>query len=495
MGTYLIITTVGTSVFSNFNKQKVKLAFTKSREGKDVYGDGADIKNLEGCTAQDYLEQRVTLTSIEEKIEDFWLKGVEKTDHGWDWNGPNNEVPNRHASAEITSILKIAEKIRAEDQDAEIEVKLLATDTALSLSAAKLISEFPFGQFRVNIQDFDPQKDYIPSLGVHPTEEQNKKQYYDEGLQQLVERLIGEKGMIKKAKKEKIKPVINFSGGYKAIIPFLTIIAQLEDIPMYYIYEESDHLMEVGNLPFNFDWASVERLHYYLGSDVLKQSDLHEDIKTELKNKKLVVETPGIKVSPLGELFQKARDLMPDGGGTFGKFVEIKLWEHFVKNPLNGYGYGLPIRGEVCYQNTRTKKVVGEIPEDEKGQRNYTKIEIDLTMYSENGDYAVLESKSLNGIKSIKPELYFEGAKFWHDGKLPKIFIVTFYKYEHENIQNREQQIKALKERVRALGVSEFRAYYFNLPLSKDKARVNYQVFIDAPDLNLVDALKELNLY
>lgn len=40
---------------------------------------------------------------------------------------------------------------------------------------------------------------------------------------------------------------------------------------------------------------------------------------------------------------------MFDGGGIFGKFVEIKLWEYFVKNLLNGYGYGLLIRGEVCY--------------------------------------------------------------------------------------------------------------------------------------------------
>lgn len=62
------------------------------------------------------------------------------------------------------------------------------------------------------------------------------------------------------------------------------------------------------------------------------------------------------------------------------------------------------------------------------------KIEIDLMMYFENGDYVVFESKFLNGIKLIKLELYFEGVKFWYDGKLFKIFIVIFYKYEYENI-------------------------------------------------------------
>ena len=77
MSKYLIITTVGTSVFSNFNEQKVKLAFERSREGKQVYGGGVDLSDLEGCTAQDYLGQNVTLASREEKIEGFCaLRGL-----------------------------------------------------------------------------------------------------------------------------------------------------------------------------------------------------------------------------------------------------------------------------------------------------------------------------------------------------------------------------------------------------------------------------------
>lgn len=55
------------------------------------------------------------LMSIEEKIEDFWLKGVEKIDYGWDWNGLNNEVFNCYVFVEIISIFKIVEKIRVED--------------------------------------------------------------------------------------------------------------------------------------------------------------------------------------------------------------------------------------------------------------------------------------------------------------------------------------------------------------------------------------------
>lgn len=362
MNNYLIITTVGTSVFSNFNKQKVKLAFNTSREGQAVYRDGVDMKKLEGCTAQDYLEQRVTLTSIEEKIQDFWLKSIEKTDHGWDWKGINNEVSNRHASAEITSILEIAEKIKKEDQGAKIEVKLLATDTALSVSAAKLIRQFPFDQFKLDVEkpEFDPNNDYILSLGVHPTEEQNKKQYYDEGLQHLVERLIGKEGLIKKAKKGKIKSVINFSGGYKAIIPYLTIIAQLEDIPMYYIYEESDYLMEVGSLPVNFDWGVIEMYHPYLDDALLsdpnqyEESGYNETTASFLARHKLIHNSGNSYcLTPLGNVIKSYLNRETSSKPSiFGEYMETKIHEFYtdcyrLKNALPDEGgkiVELPLR-------------------------------------------------------------------------------------------------------------------------------------------------------
>ncbi len=491
MSKHLIITTVGTSIFTNFNKKEVQQAFDNARQAK-VYDKGVNLDDLEDDDAQSYDEDIYKV--IETKIENCWLKDSCKENGKWKYT-KNEKSANRHASAEITSILKIAEKIKEEDQGAEIEVKLLATDTALSVSAAKLVEAFFKGLDEVSIREFCVGQDFVQSLGVNPKSSDTAKDYYDTGLQNLVNELMGKGGLIKKSKKDSFNLAINFSGGYKSTIPILTIIAQLEGIPMYYIYEDSDYLMEVGNLPFNFDWASVERLHYYLSSDVLNHRDLSDNIKLELKNKKLIEETSkGFKVSPLGKLFQKVRDLMPDGGGTFGKFVEIKLWEHYVKNPLDKYDKGLPLRGKVCYKDIETNHITKEIPKNEEGKNKHKRIEIDLIMYSENEDYVILESKSLNGIKSIKPELYLDGAKFWHKGKLPKLFIVTFYKYTHEKLHSRKQQIKALKEKVLDLGVSEFRAYYFNLPLSKDETRVNYQDFIDQPHLELVNALEELKV-
>jgi len=268
MAQYLIITTVGTSIFSNFNEQKVRLAFERSREGKSVYGNGIPIQDFENAKADAYINKKVSLGEIEERIEDFWLKSIEKTSDEWNWK--NDNTPNVYASAEISSILEIAKKICKEDPSAQIKVQLIATDTALSVSAAGLIMKYPFGDL-ISIQPFNPEEDYIPSLGVKPKEGDNPETYYDAGLQNLIDRLIKKKGLVKEAKKNGVTPVINFSGGYKAIIPILTIIAQLENISMYYIYEESDHLMEMGNLPINFDWAVVEALKPLLKNYILKE--------------------------------------------------------------------------------------------------------------------------------------------------------------------------------------------------------------------------------
>lgn len=54
--------------------------------------------------------------------------------------------------------------------------------------------------------------------------------------------------------------LINMAGGYKATIPFLTIIAQLNECSLYHIFEETDALMEVPRISFSielFDWNKI----------------------------------------------------------------------------------------------------------------------------------------------------------------------------------------------------------------------------------------------
>jgi hypothetical protein len=61
-------------------------------------------------------------------------------------------------------------------------------------------------------------------------------------------------------KKKDAEIILNVTGGYKALIPYITIIGQLRKLELKYIYEESNELITVGRLPINFDWELAENL-------------------------------------------------------------------------------------------------------------------------------------------------------------------------------------------------------------------------------------------
>lgn len=329
---HLIITTVGTSIFTNYQKKEVEMAW----EDADNYRGISDYRKLEAKNDSASQYSTSDYKKAEDKIEQFWLQGIKKVGEAWI---VSKNTPNRHASAEITSILEIAKKIRNEDVNAEIEVQLLATDTALSVSAAKLIGLFFENSDMVSVREFVKETDFVASLGVKPKSGDIANAYYDAGLQNLVDKLMGEGGIIKKAKKNEFNPVINFSGGYKSTIPVLTIIAQLEGIPMYYIYEDSDHLMEVGNLPFSFDWGIMEYLHPFLDNALIKDSlqfnaaGLNDKtLRSLLSNKLIVNKGDAYELSPMGNiLLTYFREQSSSKPSIFGEYIEKKLFQFYVE--------------------------------------------------------------------------------------------------------------------------------------------------------------------
>jgi putative CRISPR-associated protein (TIGR02619 family) len=271
MSQYLIITTVGTSVFTNFNKEEVQKAFEE--RGRDY--SPLNLTDRENESADEY--DIDIFESLENIVKSKWLKGVQKKEKSNTFSlSEDNATPNSHASAEITSILKIAEKLRNQDEKAKFEVQLLATDTALSVSAAKLIKKYQWPD-HITLREYKQADDFVKSLGVKPPTDGDPETFYDKGLQNLVEKLVDKQsGLIRKARQDGYEPVINFSGGYKAIIPFLTVIAQLENISMYYIYEDSDYLLEMGSLPVGWDWGTVEALKPLLKNYILGKNEFQQ---------------------------------------------------------------------------------------------------------------------------------------------------------------------------------------------------------------------------
>ena len=82
------------------------------------------------------------------------------------------------------------------------------------------------------------EKDIIKRLQV-----KNKEIFIHEGLSNLVRRIENIAGGYYK------NVIFNISGGYKAVIPYLTLMAQINGCEMYYIFEDTDELIEIPPAP------------------------------------------------------------------------------------------------------------------------------------------------------------------------------------------------------------------------------------------------------
>jgi putative CRISPR-associated protein (TIGR02619 family) len=270
----VIITTVGTSLFENYRSTEIQDCFQT-----DYKGISTLIKNIKDNseTSNDYDKCDIEIEEIERIITPYFFTGIHKnrTDNGRKWKLERG-VLNVDASAEITSIIAIAEK---EEPDVEIEIHLIATDTVLSVFAAELIEKW-FKQNKPAIKVFfqrpnelKTQKDsdyVIHKLRVSSNED------YQEGFMNLIEVVTA---LIKSNKEAKNETVLNITGGYKAIIPILTLVGQLEEVPLKYIYDENSlnkeiELVEVKNLPISFDWVVVEALKPFLKKEFLKKEEI-----------------------------------------------------------------------------------------------------------------------------------------------------------------------------------------------------------------------------
>lgn len=307
-----IITTVGTSLFTNY-KEKVR------KEGRDDLISNY-LDNLEQHDASSY--DKFLNTDIAE-IK-YVLMEVEK-----DWL----EKPS--SSAEMQSIDKFIEENKDNVSAEKISVYLLATDTIQSCLAAEIICKVLNEKYS-GMATFEPEygKGIIEGLTVEPKEKDKKDpNFFDKGLMNLVERV---KQLIDQAKAEKRDVVLNISGGYKGIIPVMTIVGQLEGVPLIYQYEKSNSLVKIGGMPLSIDWEIIKKF----GSALAKESKLKtiELDKYEQMRKLYLVEGPygNHSITFIGKLLAHyfKTSLPPFFEDVMGYFIEYKVEECYY----NKYG-------------------------------------------------------------------------------------------------------------------------------------------------------------
>lgn len=379
-----IITTVGASLFNNLpNNISVKVkgpwqVLRKKDAGdKDILIDGntyninPQIKQIR----QEWLQQQ--------KLQEI--------------------IRYAECSAETATLEKINRETGCKEN---YEVFLLCTETYLSRLAAELLATYnPLlkGKTRIINGDGRPvdvsEGRVIPKLSIHDAQDLKAV-----GLANLVAEIqaIWRLQFDCTSKKDHTF-VINASGGYKGIIPFLTLIGQLYDIPMYYKYQEENEenqqqLIKIDALPFGFNRELVYEIAPYLDQERVKNErcDPHiNGIIKEMEKMKLIDERDdmltdvgmvlkafyeGAKVAMIEEVDRHT----PEGkyrSSAAANLAEFKFfeWRSMVPYESNGREYALVSRSSGNNYNLQLKK------HEEKFLQ-----QIDIAMESVNGDGFIL---------------------------------------------------------------------------------------------------------
>lgn len=253
---------VGTSIFENFLQE---------------VGDD-NLKNfyyqLKDKRLSELEEQRLRVSRLREGLKQ-WLKK----------SNPRLEL----ISAEVKSIYKLKEELRE-----ELEIYLLSSDTVLSYIAANIIKEVIANRDLANIKD-----KVVSGLQISDRREFNK------GLSNLISEIYSiSEGYWKNI-------IINITGGYKATIPYLTILAQINQCPVYYIFESSDSLIKIPNIPLSNMWFNLSLLAKYeedlekLNKGVIEESAYYSLINSDFyKNFSFLIweEKPFMELNPIGKI-------------------------------------------------------------------------------------------------------------------------------------------------------------------------------------------------
>jgi len=224
------------------------------------------------------------------------------------------------ASAEMKSL----DEIQKYEND-KITVHFIASESVISKIAAELITEL--WRENTNIR-FHKTVHVIEGLQVT-----DRDRFETQGLENLIKSFK----IITDDKYENV--LINVTGGYKALIPYMSILGELYDIPIYYIFEESEELIRIPKLPVQFDSRIAEQYYPVIERDRIGfdnkrvPSEAFKELKRYFifrynKNQRVW------EITAIGKLFRDYVDKeVPIGKSVLGYMAEYKLFEYYVSHP------------------------------------------------------------------------------------------------------------------------------------------------------------------
>lgn len=267
-----VITTVGTSIFENFFKEE---------DDSTVRNYYEDLKNKR---ENKYAENKTKIDKIK-KVINNWIDG---------------EEDKFNVSAEIKSLNKISKELKK-----DLEVYLLSSDTVLSRLAGEILQEW--------IPKIAPECEVKELYIIKDLQIWNRKDF-NKGMSNLISKIYEISGEYWN------NVIINITGGYKATIPYLTILAQINQCPIYYIFEDTDELIKIPNIPFSKDWFDWEEISKYneeflkLEKGIDNKGDYEKLIQSEFYQKYSFLiwtsEDTFAELNPIGKIiFEKYKTL------------------------------------------------------------------------------------------------------------------------------------------------------------------------------------------
>ena len=360
-----IITTVGTSLFTNYNDKKNE---TLNKDIKDE-------------SYSEYSEWEDEIQEIKEKLFSF-----AQTDN---------------ACAELTSIKKLQEKYE------DIEVYLIATDTIESVLICGVLIEV-LKEKNINVI-FEAQQDTIRDLQVKDGSR------FDNGLKNLVTKFH------KISNKKYDDIVLNITGGYKVIIPYLTMIGEILEIPIYYIFEDSDELILVPQLPIGFDDKVADLYLSYLDKESLSLINRNQKVKEKLQSYGFINANNKVTLTPLGELF---RDYMNYKKTYLGVIIEFLIADLFMIQGIT------PLKGKTYDYIENNDHRVGEI---------------DLIIEKEN-EIEFFEIKSLGAYKEKQLKRHIKELIVKEITSKKRVLTILFYLLEESFLNKKKATFKNIEK-------------------------------------------------
>jgi putative CRISPR-associated protein (TIGR02619 family) len=198
------------------------------------------LKQIEKLTAEELDKKGIEeKEKIEKTIKTYWLK-------------------ENNTSAEIESIKKYMENNRLDIN--YVSLHFIATDTAESCLAMNMICDH-FKKITTDVSVF-----IAKDLSLN-----NKDAYESKGFNNLL-KIIDD---IQKSSNDEL--VFNISGGYKGIIPYMTIYAQLIKANIFYLYEDASDIIEIPAMPLSLN------INYCMEKLAAAQSDENEKVSNLIK--------------------------------------------------------------------------------------------------------------------------------------------------------------------------------------------------------------------